>query len=369
MIVNKIPIRKDLRGEIFGEWEALIPSRKEGNLTYWLCRCSCGTEKEVVASSLIRGLSKSCGCLRKAPDLRGNHFGLWTVIEKSTLKSATNEHIYWVVKCECGELKDVAQASLLSGQSSSCGCRGIIGKQFVYLTVLSYAYTKGSTYWNCICVCGTTLTCRRSTLVTGGITSCGCRKNKSLVVDISGNTYNRLTALYPWSEDTPHRWLFVCDCGSTLITQKNSVVQGKTQSCGCLNIELSTKRLSDYILSGKHSGPNNPLWKGGLSSLNKQIRENSLYRLWRNSVISRDNSTCVTCESTDNIHVHHKKQLVDIIDSYNIKTIEEAKSCALLWDIDNGITLCESCHAKEHLDIKLFNRFVSDNVNNWSQFA
>lgn len=30
-----------------------------------LCRCSCGTEKSVNVSSLLRGLSKSCGCLRK----------------------------------------------------------------------------------------------------------------------------------------------------------------------------------------------------------------------------------------------------------------------------------------------------------------
>lgn len=34
-------------------------------LTYWLCRCDCGVEKEVRAASLLRGKSKSCGCLRR----------------------------------------------------------------------------------------------------------------------------------------------------------------------------------------------------------------------------------------------------------------------------------------------------------------
>ena len=31
----------------------------------WLCRCECGAEWTVAASSLTRGLSRSCGCLRR----------------------------------------------------------------------------------------------------------------------------------------------------------------------------------------------------------------------------------------------------------------------------------------------------------------
>lgn len=30
----------------------------------WLCRCDCGTEREVLQCSLINGKSKSCGCMR-----------------------------------------------------------------------------------------------------------------------------------------------------------------------------------------------------------------------------------------------------------------------------------------------------------------
>lgn len=32
---------------------------------YWLCRCECGTEKEIVGDSLKRGLTRSCGCLHR----------------------------------------------------------------------------------------------------------------------------------------------------------------------------------------------------------------------------------------------------------------------------------------------------------------
>lgn len=48
----------------FGRW--LIVSRigyKKG-ATYWLCRCDCGVEREVAASSLKAGTSLSCGCYR-----------------------------------------------------------------------------------------------------------------------------------------------------------------------------------------------------------------------------------------------------------------------------------------------------------------
>ena len=31
----------------------------------WLCRCACGTEKEIYHQSLVRGLTRSCGCLRR----------------------------------------------------------------------------------------------------------------------------------------------------------------------------------------------------------------------------------------------------------------------------------------------------------------
>ncbi|HDY88064.1 MAG TPA: hypothetical protein ENH82_08135 [bacterium] len=32
---------------------------------YWVCRCICGVEKGIAETSLKRGRSKSCGCLRK----------------------------------------------------------------------------------------------------------------------------------------------------------------------------------------------------------------------------------------------------------------------------------------------------------------
>lgn len=50
-------------GDRFGRWEAIkeIPSERE----FCLCKCECGTVKEVRIISLRNGHSKSCGCGRR----------------------------------------------------------------------------------------------------------------------------------------------------------------------------------------------------------------------------------------------------------------------------------------------------------------
>lgn len=45
-------------------------SYNKNNSAVWLCRCDCGTEKEIVANYVKRGQIKSCGCLDSAIDLQ-----------------------------------------------------------------------------------------------------------------------------------------------------------------------------------------------------------------------------------------------------------------------------------------------------------
>lgn len=58
-------------GTRFGRWTVIdgpflrpSPSRNRPDclISYWLCRCECGTEREVRASSLCQGKGRSCGC-------------------------------------------------------------------------------------------------------------------------------------------------------------------------------------------------------------------------------------------------------------------------------------------------------------------
>lgn len=65
-IISSLP--QDISGQQFGRWYVVrrAPSRgTEKSYHYWFCRCSCGTEREVIHTGIRYGHSKSCGCLQK----------------------------------------------------------------------------------------------------------------------------------------------------------------------------------------------------------------------------------------------------------------------------------------------------------------
>lgn len=54
----------DLTGNIYGRLTAVSRASAPGDSrTMWICTCSCGNSKEFRANSLVRGETKSCGCL------------------------------------------------------------------------------------------------------------------------------------------------------------------------------------------------------------------------------------------------------------------------------------------------------------------
>jgi len=54
---------RDKTGQVFGYWTVLGFAGRDGrNATVWNCKCICGTERNVVVGSLMKGKSKSCGC-------------------------------------------------------------------------------------------------------------------------------------------------------------------------------------------------------------------------------------------------------------------------------------------------------------------
>jgi len=101
---------------------------------------------------------------------------------------------------------------------------------------------------------------------------------------------------------------------------------------------------------GLQIGENSPRWKGGITPLVQQLRHNFKYRQWRSDIFTRDDFTCQNCGDNKggNLEAHHKKTFSSILQKYEITTIEEALECEKLWDINNGITLCEKCHKKLH---------------------
>ena len=116
---------KDITGQRFGR---LIPLRYEGN-SQWYCRCDCGTFPLILSRCMVRGTTRSCGCLRSETskrrfrkDLLGRRFGRLLVLELAGNATTGRCGVLWRCRCDCGTVKDVLSNSLIRGLTKSCGC-------------------------------------------------------------------------------------------------------------------------------------------------------------------------------------------------------------------------------------------------------
>ena len=233
----------DLTGQRFGNLTVIKKSDNKSNtgMIKWVCRCDCGNITEVTGGNLKSGHSKSCGCSHRY-DLSGKKFGKWTVLEKSDVR---NGIIYWLCRCDCGTIKEVRTSILLNGQSQSCGCDrrigdyNLIGQKFGKLTVIGASEKTDSnhrTFWKCRCDCGNITDVARSHLVNGTVATCGCSSENKLI-DLTGLKFGKLTAIQRTDLRSKYGvaiWLCKCECGGTKLVNSNSLTSGNVKSCGCI---------------------------------------------------------------------------------------------------------------------------------------
>lgn len=116
----------DLSGQTFGRWTVLERDNSSDNKVKWICQCSCElkTIKSVLADKLKSGESKSCGCLKSdlfCVDISGERFGKLTALKRIPKKSS-NHSAVWLCKCDCGTFKEVSYHDLKGNYTKSCGC-------------------------------------------------------------------------------------------------------------------------------------------------------------------------------------------------------------------------------------------------------
>lgn len=172
----------DLTGQKFGE---MIIIGKDTELTqqkgrvYWKCQCSCGRVKSIRTDGLKK--IKTCGECKK--DLSGQRFGRLVALSKGKKDKAS--HQYWICKCDCGNIVEINSDNLRRGLTQSCGClhsetmhntvfKDITGQKFGKLTVIEYKIENAKTYCYCQCECGGKTWVAKSNLVNGHTQSCGC---------------------------------------------------------------------------------------------------------------------------------------------------------------------------------------------------
>lgn len=95
-----------------------------------------------------------------------------------------------------------------------------------------------------------------------------------------------------------------------------------------------TKKKMSKSKMGVNSGSKHWNWNNGATKA-KQLAKNTIeYKVWRRAVYKRDNFTCQECGDNRgrNLEAHHIKP-------YSLFS-------SLIFDINNGLTLCKKCHKK-----------------------
>lgn len=120
----------DYIGKKFGKWTVLeyIPHLKT---PCWKCACECGTIRNVIISSLIKGDSTQCKKChikqlgdKKLQDFTGKRFGKYLVLRYLGQSPSGST---WECQCDCGAIVNVSRSNLKKG-GGSFGCRKCANK-------------------------------------------------------------------------------------------------------------------------------------------------------------------------------------------------------------------------------------------------
>ena len=189
-------------------------------------------------------------------------FGDYTVINR------TEDHItekgFHVPRyncvCKCGK-EDILSGRTLEKNPKCKHIDETIGKQFGCLSVLrrNDIHNNKTGYnikaYDCKCVCGKIIQVRSSNLPRTN--SCGCQWKH----DYIGKRFGRLIVLekaersFSTSGQSRTMWKCRCDCGNEVVVDDSGLTTGSTQSCGCLQRELQSKKMkkyNEYDLSGEY---------------------------------------------------------------------------------------------------------------------
>lgn len=141
--------------------------------------------------------------------------------------------------------------------------------------------------------------------------------------------------------------------------RKEYIPEARCIDCGYVIYKYRHESIRCISCSGKfRSGENHSNWKGGISKLIDTIRR-ALYPVWTFPIMERDSFSCQYCGNKKGVHVHHIRPLKEIKDEVlknhpGLSVLDgddKIKIAALIiaqHRLEEGITVCKSCHIKIH---------------------
>ena len=296
-------------------------------------------------SVTVRGVTHKfdrSGIPLRTQDLIGIKKGGLTIIAYDGAQKGG--HHCWKAVCDCGNLTSVRRNHFLGPVenprcSTECNHRSaaeqIVGQKFNSLTVKELLPVVNQEPRNCIavCDCGKEVVCDLSKVKQGKKVSCG---HGCLVANnwyqFVGQKIERLQILGVTrkrtdGESEEYHFSCLCECGQKCEKPARKVLVSAISSCGCLQREHGRSLVGDK----------NPNWRNGASSEASLGRNNFRYKAWKAAVHARDGG-CQKCGFAGNgkscLVAHH----INNFSSHQGKR----------YDVDNGTTLCVTCHRKFH---------------------
>lgn len=180
--------------------------------------------------------------------------------------------VYWICKCDCGNIVSVDSHSLLSGNTCSCGCLqkertseahrlNLINQKFGRLTVIkpvkNITEKSGAvrTAWLCRCECGNEVVVKTINLRNGDTKSCGCiySKGEYIIQSILENNNIKYKKEYSFSD---------------LLTENGYPMRF---DFAILNEDTTIKKLIEF--QGRQHYENGE-WSNSISLEQRKIRDN-----------------------------------------------------------------------------------------------
>lgn len=124
-----------------------------------------------------------------------------------------------------------------------------------------------------------------------------------------------------------------CECGHIKPYFLDKLKTNHVKSCGCFNIESSSKRIKKIALNNK--GSKHYLYNPN-KTMDERLKKRKIWinERWRNAVFERDGYCCRITGKAGKLNVHH-------LNSFYLYTEER-------YSLNNGITLLEEIHKLFH---------------------
>lgn len=122
---------------------------------YWKCRCTCGQIDYIPGTKLRNGQIVACADCRKknkpfrqSHDLEGQRFGSLVVLEHIETRNGKS---IWTCQCDCGNITKVFRDNLMRGHTKSCGCINSQGNHTIkqFLSLHNIPFQAEYTFNNC----------------------------------------------------------------------------------------------------------------------------------------------------------------------------------------------------------------------------